>query len=123
MPRVRRRGHTVRGALTPEQEIAPLIGGQAFATPQEYERAWWTHREELLASVNPTTRPAAWWALEFKGERRPRERDRQALERLGLLTPEEKHLVEKWNLQSRARTRQAAPSGAIERETARRRAT
>jgi hypothetical protein len=82
--------------LTPEQELALLIGGpDLFLSRAEYERAWWAHREQLMPSVNPLTRPAAWWALEFTGERKPGERDWEALERCGLLTPEEINLLGK----------------------------
>jgi hypothetical protein len=79
-----------------------------FDSRAELEAAWWRHRDELLASVNATTRPAAWWALEFKGERKPGERDWQALERLGMLTDEEKRLVEKWGLRENTSAHQTA---------------
>jgi hypothetical protein len=103
MPRVRRRGHTLRGELTSEQTWCLVAGVErtgcpAFATDADYERAWWFHRDELMASVNPTTRPDAWWSLEFKGERKPGEKDWEVLERAGLLTVQEQHLVEKWGL-------------------------
>jgi hypothetical protein len=99
MPRVRRRGHTLRGELTLQQQLALILGGMAgFSDQGEYERAWWAHRDELMTSVNPTSRPAAWWTLEFTGERKPGERDWEVLDRAGLLTPQEQLLVEKWKL-------------------------
>lgn len=71
-------------------------GHPAFASRADYERAWWQHRDFLMTSVNPCSRPDAWWTLEFKGERKPGEKDWEVLERAGLLTETEKCLVEKW---------------------------
>ena len=55
-----------------------------------------------MASVNPTARPDGWWCLEFSGERKHGERDWEVLERSGLLTVQEQHLVEKWKLREQA---------------------
>ncbi len=68
MPRVRRRGHRVRDELTSEQVMTLLIGGprtgfDGFESQADYERAWWAHREQLMADLHPSL-PLAWWRLE-----------------------------------------------------------
>jgi hypothetical protein len=79
---------------------AERTGTAVFDTREDYERAWWFHRDALIAGVNRCFRPDAFWQIEHQSERKPGERDWQALERLGLLTLEEKHLVEKWACES-----------------------
>ena len=62
MPRLKPRDE--RAALTPGQELALAIGGDwraEFGSEAAAEQAWFHHRDELLASVNPMTRPIAWW--------------------------------------------------------------
>ncbi len=101
MPRVRRRGHTLRCELTPEQALCLLTGlGDGFSTHEDYARAWWAHRAELMAAVPLATRPDAWWALEFKGELPGLEdgrrvHDWEVLEKHGMLSPAEQYEVDK----------------------------
>lgn len=94
MPRLRRRGHVLRDALTDQQTFNLLIGAfpDAFASDQERREAWLRHRYEL--STNPLTRPVAWWDYESPEPRRDRadEKESDQLFRLGELAPEEMKL-------------------------------
>jgi hypothetical protein len=95
MPRVRRRGHTARG-LTEAQAIALLIGGDfpaLFGSEQAAREAWIRHREELMAAVNPCTRPEAWWCFEAPEKPAGRNARFETLERLGLLTGSERAML------------------------------
>ena len=82
--------------------MALLIGptGGEFATEVEREAAWWEHREELMADVNPTTRPWAFWQYEQGGKHPARGKEAATLEKLGMLTPEEKRLIERCRIQA-----------------------
>jgi hypothetical protein len=100
MPRIdrkiRRRGPEL---LTDAQEMNLLIGAPGgFANDDERRKAWFAHRDELMAALNPCTRPAGFWEFEAPGGKLPGEKGWAALERLALLTPEEKHLARKWGL-------------------------
>ena len=66
---MRRRGHTLRGELTPEQTLALLIGpaGAEFASDAERERAEWAHRDELTALLPPDGRGWGWVRYEGGG--------------------------------------------------------
>lgn len=97
MPRVRRRGHARRG-LTSADELF-LSTGDAFWTAEmaiqteaDFEAAWWTLREKLMEEAQPGTRPFGWWKFEAPDVPRRHESDADALIRLGLLTPRERHL-------------------------------
>lgn len=98
MPRINRRKRARRStALTDDQEWDLILGtvhAAAFSSPKEREEAWFRHREILLKSVNPTTRPSAFW--DYEAKKLPREKDLAALVRLGLLTAEEKRLLQRW---------------------------
>jgi len=99
MPRRNRRRRDRRqDELTPEQDL-DLICGEAmgaFGSPKEREAAWETHKNELLASTTPGFRPQAWWDFEGYSKLSDDEDDSVALERLGVLTPEEKRILRKW---------------------------
>lgn len=97
MPRVRRRGHTRRG-LTSADELF-LSTGDAFwpnemaiQSEADLENAWWMLREKLMEEAQAGTRPFGWWRLEAPDVPRRNESDADALIRLGLLTPRERHL-------------------------------
>jgi hypothetical protein len=63
-----------------------LVGeGRPFATEEARRAAWEEHREELLYSGNPGSRPGAFWQYDYPGSKIPHESDLQALFRLGLL--------------------------------------
>jgi hypothetical protein len=99
MPRVnrliRKREDT---GLTVEQTLALLIGptGDEFANDAAREAAWFLHRDELLADVNPTTRPWAYWQFEQGGKHPKHGEEAARLAELDLLTPTEKRLLTKW---------------------------
>jgi len=97
MPRINRR-IPLRwpGALTDAQEWDLLIGGPlgAFATPEERKRAWYAHRDELIALLGTIVRPQGFWDYEYS--KLPGEKDFKALKRLGLLTPEERRQAARW---------------------------
>ena len=106
MPTIRRKRKN-RRTLSYVDWMDLVIGGPY--TPGERTRLrplWESHREQLMASVNPGTRPAAFWEFEVEKKDRPGEPadprkpgyvpdelqiDR--LKRLGLLTPAEKALL------------------------------
>lgn len=92
MPRINRRIPLRRpDALTGPQEWDLLTGGpSAFSTPEERKRAWFRHRDELIAALGPTVRPQAFW--DYEHVKAPGEKCFTALKRLGLLTPEERHV-------------------------------
>jgi len=98
MPRVRRRGYSLRGELTSEQTWALLIGptGGEFASEAEQKAAWYAHREALLADVTPTTRPWAFWQYEQGGKHPRHGTEAAVLAAGGLLTPAEVALLARW---------------------------
>ena len=69
MPRVRRRGHTLRGELTTAQTFELLLGptGQEFTTDAERKAAWFAHRDELMALLPPDGRGWGWVTYEAGG--------------------------------------------------------
>ena len=69
MPRVRRRGHRLRGELTPGQTWALLSGptGREFASEAERKAAWFEHRAELMALLPPDGRGWGWVTYEGGG--------------------------------------------------------
>ena len=72
MPRVRRRGHALRGELTSEQTMELLIGPgwrSAFRNNDERRAAWWAHRDELMALLPPDGRGWGWLVFEGGGFR------------------------------------------------------
>jgi hypothetical protein len=87
----------LRGELTSEQVLELVIGlPGGFASDAERERAWWEHREALLADVNPTTRPWGFWQYE-QGGQHPRHGQQAArLAELGLLSDAEQALLRRW---------------------------
>src|ERR1035437_5850609 len=96
MPRINRlRRSREKQGLSLIQTWALLIGPTRgeFASDAERERAWWEHREALLADVNPTTRPWGFWEYE-QGGQHPRHGQQAArLAELGLLTDAEQALL------------------------------
>ena len=63
MPRVRRRGHMLRGELTPAQTWELLIGPgahSAFTDDDERRVAWHEHRTELMDLLPPGGRGGGW---------------------------------------------------------------
>lgn len=75
MPRIRRRGHRERVALTrPQREIllfgTPILNAwpsEKFESEEQMFRAWQEHRAELLAEFaeeRPGKRPWAWHHFE-----------------------------------------------------------
>lgn len=94
MPRKRIAGKIRREALTYSQRLDLLLGaGHEPWTDEQRKQAWFDHRDELLYSLNPGTRPEAFWDYEQK--RLLHESNAQALFRLGLLTPEELETLDK----------------------------
>ncbi len=103
MPTIRRRRKT-RRTLNDDDRIILMVWPWHY-TPSERRHLkplWERHRQELLASVNPGTRPSAFWEFEVKKKDRPGEPadprkpgyvpdelECDRLKRLGLLTPEE----------------------------------
>ena len=70
--------------------------GENFSTWDEYRAGWEHYRHILMAQLEWGFRPAAWWDFDAP-IRRPRDRDYEeaALWEAGLLTPEEKAVLEK----------------------------
>ena len=58
------------GNLTQEQEFTLLFGVDKtnfpFRSMDAMRAAWIANRPELLASVNPGTRPSGWWLFESR---------------------------------------------------------
>jgi hypothetical protein len=68
MPRVRRRGHMLRGELTSEQVLELVIGlPGGFASEAKRRAAWFAHRDELMALLPPDGRGWAWVTYEGGG--------------------------------------------------------
>ena len=69
MPKVRRRGHRLRGELTAAQVMALLIGpaGAEFASEAELRAAWFQHRTELMDLLPPDGRGWGWVTYEGGG--------------------------------------------------------
>lgn len=84
-------------ALSDEQEM-DLVQGErgAFASEAARRAAWRAHRERLMASVNPCTRPAAWWDYEAKAPRDPHRSADEQLYVLGALSPAGREQFEAW---------------------------
>ncbi len=71
-------------------------GRSAFASDAARRAAWQAHREEILKRWEhgyPGMRPSAWWRYDAPEPRLENERDAEALERLGLLSDEERGRV------------------------------
>lgn len=97
MPRIKpRRGRGQRG-MTDEEELDLVLGSSmgAFGSDAERQASWFANREELIALVNPLSRPQAFWDYEQPDARQRAEKDFQTLERLGLLSDAEKALLAK----------------------------
>jgi len=107
--RVRKWRPGPRRALTFYEKLELAIGpgrDPQFADDEARRKAWEEHREVILAFVNKTTRPWAWWQFECEEAQDYTQGDAQ-LERLGVLTDEEKVRVAKW----RARREQDSEGG------------
>jgi len=90
----------VRRALTWEEYLELTIGPNGenyseFGSEAERKGAWFANRDELMASVNPTTRPWAFWEYEI-GKQVKNCDELDYLQRKNLLTESEKRLLLKW---------------------------
>lgn len=66
-----------------------IFGGEA------QRRAAWAKYSHLI-ETNPCTRPAAWWLYSSPEPRSEAEPEHEQLERLGVLTPEERAHLAQW---------------------------
>ena len=65
MPRKRIAGKRRNRALTFQEELNLLIGsGGVRWSDDERREAWQEHKDKLMSSVNPGTRPAAFYDYE-----------------------------------------------------------
>jgi hypothetical protein len=98
MPRKRRAGKERLGELTDAQSWELLLGPRragvsAFESEFLRRAAWLQHHDQLLADVNPTTRPWGWWTYEAPGQPLPGETETAALARFGELSAREQALA------------------------------
>lgn len=102
MPRVRRRGHRLRG-FHPDQVAFVLLGvpfPNSEVTDEQFAQIWWAHRDEMnerfqLDFAAPQ-RPFGFWEVEAPGKPLRDERDGDALIRLRIpLTAKERHYLER----------------------------
>lgn len=93
--RRRRRGARVE-ELPESWHWALALGGDAgiFGGEAERRRAWFTHSH--LIETNPCTRAAGWWLYESPEPRNLAEPEHAQLERLGVLSAEERGHLEQW---------------------------
>lgn len=79
--------------VMPFDPMAAFFSRLSDANEAEVSEAWETMKDELLPRFirdNPGRRPWGWWACESPERRRRDESERDYLERLDLLTPEER---------------------------------
>ncbi len=103
-------GHLQHGPAGVFFHDAPAMLGYGTRTfpfkDEEHRRQLWAeHREQLLAYKfgftmdeklgprEPGTRPAAWWNYEAPGPRLPGETQPEALDRMGLLSDDERKAI------------------------------
>ena len=88
----------MRSGLNLEQYLELLLGSNddasAFESDDARRTAWRTHSTELIAMVDPGSRPWAWWKYDAPEAPLPRESERDYLARHGLLTEAEQRRLE-----------------------------
>jgi hypothetical protein len=98
----KRRQHQLRaitGELSPGEKMELIYGpspamGSYFDSREALQAAWVAMRDELLGRANPGRRPAAFYEFEYPGVRPPYDSERSVLWREGLLTADEKAVLE-----------------------------
>lgn len=86
-----------------EQYLELLLGPNdvfsAFDSDESRCEAWRVHAAELLALVDPGSRPWAWWQYDATEPTLPREPELAYLSRCGLLTGAERIRLERAGIQ------------------------
>lgn len=97
MAGVKRQRRTPRVDELPESWYWALaLGGEPelFGGEAERRAAWFKYR--ALIEVNPCHRPWGWWEYEAPERRNEGEHEHEQLERLGVLSPEERAELAEW---------------------------
>jgi hypothetical protein len=89
----------IEGGLSSGQKMELIYGpnssqGSLFNSREELVQAWAACRDELLARANAGRRPAGFYEFEFDGRRPPYDTERSTLWRMGLLSADEKAVLE-----------------------------